>query len=194
MIVFPSAVATGRSYTIVEAWDRKSDPTISTTFRFNFSYCVSVETQACQNCPRSFLKVPRRLAVLRIIQFLRSRQLTLCQGSFLQSYSVRVFYSANYPLPYIARRQILSQFVANRRYSLLNAHYMPISQLDLRHVQDPSKNRQVGSHQYTAMMEDGSPPDASCGTRDLLPFDLNIVDRLKLGLHPETSQSLNGTF
>src|SRR2546426_7772720 len=55
-IGFPSAVTTGRSYTIVEAWDRKSDPTISTTFRFNFSYCVSVETQACQTVQDHFSK------------------------------------------------------------------------------------------------------------------------------------------
>src|SRR5438309_912524 len=121
--------------------DRKSDPTISTTFRFNFSYCVSVETRSCQKHSGLFFKVPRGLAVLSVIELLRGGQLTLRQRSLLQSYTVRALDSLNYPVPYIPRSYVPPQLITNSSDSLLNAGNMPVSQLHLRYVQDPSEDR-----------------------------------------------------
>src|SRR5205807_4753753 len=91
-------------------------------------------------------------------------------------------------------RHILPQLVTNSRDSLLNASHMPISQLRLRHIQDPPEDRQVRSNQDATMMKDSPPSDAPRSTRDFLPFDHNIVDWLKLSVYADTSQSFDGAF
>src|SRR6266487_1494844 len=111
-----------------------------------------------------------------------------------RGFAVRVLDSLNDPVSYILRRNILPQLVTNRRHPLLHTSNMPISQLRLRHVQNSSENRQVRGYKNATVVEDGSPSDTSRGTRNLLPFDLNIVDWLKLGVYPETSQSFDGTL
>src|SRR5207247_11024207 len=104
-------------------------------FRFNFSYCVSVETRSCQNLLGLFFKVPGRFAVLSVIELLRGGQLTIRQRSLLQSYTVRTLYSTNYPVSHISRRYLLPQLVWNSRDSLLNTCNMPTIKLHLTYVQ-----------------------------------------------------------
>src|SRR6266699_1580892 len=144
---------------------------------------TALDKDRAQPRSRSGLQIPFQPTILSLIQLLRQTQLLFCQNPGLHPNPITTLNPIHNSIPNLPGGNIPSQFVSHSRHPLLHTRNMLILQFRLRNIQHLPKNTEIGINKNTAVMEYRVPPDTTRSSGHFLPVNLDIVDRLKLGLH-----------